>query len=239
MCLSHSAAAFCSVSSGLSVASSVTFAGEGERAGQLCAHGAMGAGVQAGGAPACAMLHPAGAPADTPAADWPALVHAALAKAGVSMVAHVPDAGHKRLIEACQRDPSLRTIPLTSEEEGVGLAAGGWLGGARTVLLMQSSGVGNLPNALAMTRECRFPLVLIVTMRGEEGEANPWQMPMGQAAATLLSAMGVDVLRADTPEDVAPVVRSALQRAFEGGSAVAVLIAQRVVGVKKFAEARR
>ncbi len=176
---------------------------------------------------------------DTPAADWPALVHSALAEAGVSLVAYVPDAGHKRLIEMCQRDPSLRTVPLTSEEEGVGVAAGGWLGGARTVLLMQSSGVGNLPNALAMTQECLVPLVLLVTMRGEDGEANPWQMPMGRAAAALLSAMGVEVLRSDTPEGVAPTVRSALQSSFEGGAAVAVLIAQRVIGVKKFTEARR
>jgi len=169
-----------------------------------------------------------------PSTDWPLEVHGALAAAGVTQVGYVPDAGHKRLIELCRDDPSMRMVPLTSEEEGVGLAAGAWLGGAKVVLLMQSSGVGNLANALAMARTCRFPLVMIVTMRGEEGETNPWQNPMGGAAATLLEAMGVEVVRADAAERVAPAVEGALRRAFGDEAAVAVLIAQRVIGVKRF-----
>ncbi len=94
---------------------------------------------------------------------------------------YVPDAGHKRLIELCQADARMRSVVLSTEEEGIGLAAGAWLGGQRSVLLMQSSGVGNIINALAMVRECRFPLLVLVTMRGENGEFNPWQVPMGQA----------------------------------------------------------
>jgi sulfopyruvate decarboxylase alpha subunit len=185
------------------------------------------------------MPHSTGANSESPAADWPTLVHAALTDAGVSLVAYVPDAGLKRLIEMCEQDPALRTVPLTSEEEGVGLTVGAWLGGARTILLMQSSGVGNLPNALAMTQECRFPLVVLATMRGEDGETNPWQHPMGQASSALLAAMGVEVLRSDTAEEVAPKVRAALARAFGDERAVAVLIAQRVLGVKQFAEVPR
>ena len=136
-------------------------------------------------------------PAPTP--DWPLQIHAALTEADVRLVGYVPDAGHKRLIELCHQDPAIRALPLTSEEEGIGLAAGAWLGGARSVVLMQSSGVGNLPNALAMARSCRFPLVVLVTMRGEEGETNPWQVPMGRCSAAVLGALGVEVTRADTP----------------------------------------
>jgi len=164
-----------------------------------------------------------------------------LSAARVTQVAYVPDAGHKRLIELCHADPGMRAIPLTSEEEGVGLAGGAWLGGAKSVLLMQSSGVGNVVNALAMAQECRFPVVMLVTMRGEEGETNPWQLPMGQAAATVLGAMGVKVRRAETPESVAPAVESALGSVYDAPAgkewAMAVLIAQRVVGVKRFVEA--
>jgi len=174
-----------------------------------------------------------------PSADWPLEVHRALAAAGVTQVGYVPDAGLKRLIELCRDDPSMRPVPLTSEEEGVGLAAGAWLGGAKTVLLMQSSGVGNLANALAMARTCRFPVGMIVTMRGEEGETNPWQNPMGAATATLLEAMGVEVARADTAEGVAPAVEGAMRRAFTDEAAVAVLVAQSVVGVKRFEAAAR
>jgi sulfopyruvate decarboxylase alpha subunit len=166
--------------------------------------------------------------------DWPLEVFDALRRAGVGVVGYVPDAGHKRLIELCHADPALRTVPLTTEEEGIGLAAGAWLGGARGALLMQSSGVGNCVNTLAMTRECRLPLVMVVTMRGEHGEYNPWQVPMGQATPAVLAAMGVVVERAERAEEVAPAVDAAARLAFGSYAAVAVLIAQRVIGIKSF-----
>src|SRR4051794_23141111 len=126
---------------------------------------------------------------------WADEIHRELIDAQVRIVGYVPDAGHKRLIELCQADESMRAVVLTTEEEGIGLAAGAWLGGERSVLLMQSSGVGNIINALGAIKECRVPLVTIVTMRGEEGEFNPWQVPMGQATRTVLEAMGTVVHR--------------------------------------------
>jgi len=130
----------------------------------------------------------------------------------------------------------MRTVVLSSEEEGIGLAAGAWLGGKRSVILMQSSGVGNVINALGMIKECRFPLVMIVTMRGEEGELNPWQVPMGQATTTVLEAMGTAVHRPTRAEDIAPAVGTALRLAHNGASSEAVLIAQRIIGIKSFQE---
>ena len=152
------------------------------------------------------------------------------------IVGYVPDAGHKRLIELCQADRSMRAVVLTTEEEGIGLAAGAWLGGEKTVLLMQSSGVGNLVNVLGMVQVCRFPLLMLVTMRGEQGEFNPWQVPMGQTTARVLEAMGVAVRQAGEPETVAAHVHTALRLAFEAQGAAAVLIAQRVIGIKSFQE---
>ena len=170
------------------------------------------------------------------AADWPQEVHGALKGAGVRLVGYVPDAGHKQLIELCHADPALHPVALTTEEEGIGLAAGAWLGGARSVLLMQSSGVGNCINALGMIRECRFPLLMLVAMRGENGESNPWQTPMGRATRSVLEAMDVSVHRVVTAEDIAHAVAAAAQRAFDGRSALAVLVAQRVIGFKNFQE---
>ncbi len=168
--------------------------------------------------------------------DWPAEVHRELAAAGVRLVGYVPDAGHKRLIELCQADAAMRAVVLTAEEEGIGLAAGAWLGGEKTALLMQSSGVGNLINVLGMVKACRFPLVMIVTMRGEQGEFNPWQVPMGEATARVLQTMGVAVRQAGEAQTVAAHVRAALARAYEAQGAEAVLVAQRVVGIKSFQE---
>jgi sulfopyruvate decarboxylase alpha subunit len=166
---------------------------------------------------------------------WPDAMHCALGELGVRQVAYVPDAGHARLIELCQADPAMLAIVLTTEEEGIALLAGAWLGGERGVLLMQSSGVGNCVNMLALSQTCRFPLLALVTMRGEWGEENPWQLPMGQSTPAVLGAAGVIVQRLDTAEDAAWAVRAAGAMAFEGQVPVALLIGQRLIGAKSFA----
>lgn len=165
---------------------------------------------------------------------WPENIHRELRDAGVRVVGYVPDAGHKRLIELCRADRAMRAVVLSTEEEGIGLAAGAWLGGGKSVLLMQSSGVGNVINVLGMVRECRFPLVTLITMRGQEGEFNPWQVPMGQATRAVLEAMGTIVHEAPSAEAIRPTVNAALRLAYNSYASVAVLIAQRVIGIKSF-----
>jgi sulfopyruvate decarboxylase alpha subunit len=168
--------------------------------------------------------------------DWSSDVFEALRNGGVRLVSFVPDAGHKRLLELCGAHEGVVTVPLTTEEEGIGLAMGAWLGGEGTVLLLQSSGVGNLVNALAALRECRFPLVMLVTMRGEHGEFNPWQVPMGQAAESVLRSMGVVVERVSEAREAGATVEAALRLAFRSYSVVAVLFSQSLIGIKSFQE---
>jgi sulfopyruvate decarboxylase alpha subunit len=170
--------------------------------------------------------------------DWPLEIHRTLTQSQVKTVGYVPDAGHKRLIELCLADRAMKSVVLSTEEEGIGLAAGAWLGGARGALLMQSSGVGNCINALGMLRECRIPLLMLVTMRGQFGEFNPWQVPMGQATPVVLSAMGVVVHEANSADAVAPAVDAAARLAYGSYQAVAVLISQAVIGIKSFQEQR-
>ena len=170
------------------------------------------------------------------AVDWPAAIHRALKSQRVRQVSYVPDAGHKRLIELCHADKSMAAVPLTTEEEGIGLAAGAWLGGERAALLMQSSGVGNCVNALTLAANCRFPLLMLITMRGEEGELNPWQIPMGQATPETLRLGGVRVLRLEQPSEALAVVSEAARLAFDGSASAAVTISQRMIGIKSFQE---
>jgi len=167
---------------------------------------------------------------------WPEAIHRELVEAKVRLVGYVPDAGHKRLIELCQAERTMRAVVLSTEEEGIGLATGAWLGGERSALLMQSSGVGNIINVLGTVRECRFPLVTLVTMRGEEGEFNPWQVPMGQATRAVLEAMGTIVQRPPSAEEIGPTVNAALRLAYNSYASVAILIPQRVIGIKSFQE---
>ncbi len=165
---------------------------------------------------------------------WPDEIFTALQAAQVRQVAYVPDAGHKRLIARCLAEPAITAVPLTTEEEGVALLAGAWLGGQRGVLLMQSSGVGNVVNMLSLARTCRFPLLMLVTMRGQEGEFNPWQEPMGRAAAPVLNLIGCRIFELDRPASAGEVVSAAARQVFDEQAMAAVLIAQRMVGVKSF-----
>lgn len=166
--------------------------------------------------------------------DWPAAIFAELKAAGVSQISYVPDAGHARLIRMAHDDPAMKTIVLTTEEEGIAIAAGAWLGGAKSTVLLQSSGVGNCINMLSLANSCRFPLLMLVTMRGEWAEFNPWQVPMGQATQTVLEAMGMTVFRLDKPDDTAEMISNAAALAFTGEQQIAVLISQRMIGRKKW-----
>ena len=166
--------------------------------------------------------------------DWRDQVFAVLKAAEILQVGYVPDAGHARLIELCRDDPEIHAVPLTTEEEGVALAAGAWLGGQRAALLMQSSGVGNCINMLSLTKNCRFPLPMLIAMRGEWAEFNPWPVPMGSKTQAALELCDVLVYRVERAEEAAETVAAALDIAFNGGLATAVLLSQRLIGVKRW-----
>ncbi|MBV9783091.1 MAG: phosphonopyruvate decarboxylase [Acidisphaera sp.] len=168
------------------------------------------------------------------AATWPDQIYDLLKSHGIRQVALVPDAGHSRLIRRCLADDSMQVVTLTTEEEGIAMLLGAWLGGDKGVLLMQSSGVGNCINMLSLGILHRTPMPMIVTMRGDFGEFNPAQVPMGSATQTVLEAMGTIVRRADRPEDVAPTVNATIRMAFNTFRPTATLIGQRVLGAKTF-----
>jgi sulfopyruvate decarboxylase alpha subunit len=167
-------------------------------------------------------------------AVWQDQVYDLLLRHDVTQFAYVPDAGHKILIDRSLADPGVHSVALTTEEEGVALLAGADLGGARGVLLMQSSGVGNCINMLSLTSGGRFPFLALISMRGDYGEGNPWQYPMGKATERVLEAMGVTCLRAESPDEVVATVGAALTMVFQAGRAVAVLFTQKLLGAKKF-----
>jgi sulfopyruvate decarboxylase alpha subunit len=167
-------------------------------------------------------------------ADWRDEIFEVIKRAGIAQVSYVPDAGHARLIDLVRADPDILAIPLTTEEEGIAIAAGAWLGGERSAVLMQSSGVGNCINMLSLAKNCRFPLLMLVTMRGEWGEFNPWQVPMGTKTQAALELMDVLVHRVENEEAAAETVAAAADIAYDGNLAVAVLLAQRLIGAKRW-----
>jgi sulfopyruvate decarboxylase alpha subunit len=165
-------------------------------------------------------------------ADWPDKLFAALKRADVRQVGYLPDGGHSRLIERCRADVDIRDVLLTTEEEGVAMAAGAWLGGERAALLMQSSGLGNCVNMLSLMRSCRFPLLMLITMRGEWEEFNPWQQPMGSIVDPVLKLCEAEVYRARTPDEVEGAAARAVQHAFGDERITAVILSQQLIGRK-------
>jgi len=166
------------------------------------------------------------------AGQWPDQLFETIKRGGVRQVGYVPDAGHARLIDRCRADPDIHDVVLTTEEEGIALAAGAWLGGQRAVLLMQSSGLGNCINMLSLARTCRFPLLMLITMRGEWEEFNPWQVPMGSIVDPVLKLCEAEVYRVREPEEVAGIAERAVQQAFGDERIVAVVLSQQLIGRK-------
>jgi sulfopyruvate decarboxylase alpha subunit len=165
---------------------------------------------------------------------WPDEIFDILQRFDVRQVPYVPDAGHSQLITRVLGERSMRAVSLTTEEEGVALLAGAWAGGQRGALLMQSSGVGNCINMFSLTQIFRFPFLTLVTMRGEWGEFNPWQVPMGSTTAGVFELSGIKVLRASHAGEVREVVEAAAGQAYNACTPTAVLLSQRLIGAKVF-----
>lgn len=171
---------------------------------------------------------------DTDKDNWPKEMFDAFVEAGVTLFPYVPDAGNKRLIEYAEEHNGVRPILLTTEEEGIAICAGADLAGQKAVMCMQSSGVGNIPNFLSFVNGGRFPVLMMVSMRGDYGEQNPWQYPMGQAARPILEAMGVLLYEVEKPEDLRPATDAAISAAFKSGRSAAIILSQRFLGAKPF-----
>jgi sulfopyruvate decarboxylase TPP-binding subunit len=165
--------------------------------------------------------------------DWPNRIHAVFKRFNVKHVGHVPDTGHAQLLTLCRDDNEINDVVLTTEAEGAPLVLGAALGGQRTALLMQSSGVGNCINTFSLLKNCGAPCVIIVTMRGEFNDFNPWQVPMGSITEDTLKLCGFHIYRIDHEADVEDVVAAACDMAFGGNLQAAVLLSQRMINRMK------
>jgi sulfopyruvate decarboxylase alpha subunit len=167
---------------------------------------------------------------------WSDDVFRAMQARSIALVCTVPDGGLTHLLELVGAERTMRLVTLTTEEEGIGITTGAWLGGQRAMIAMQSSGVGNCINALGLPTAYRAPCLMLVTMRGQWGEFNPWQVPMGQAVRPALEAVGVKCFPVDRAEEVGETFAAAADLAFNGWMSAAVLVSQRIIGAKGFGQ---
>jgi sulfopyruvate decarboxylase alpha subunit len=172
----------------------------------------------------------------TTQAHWADDVFREIKKREIASVCTIPDGGLTRLLNLVHDDKDVRLITLSTEEEGMGIVTGQWLGGKKSMIAMQSSGVGNCINALGLPAIMKAPCLMLITMRGQWGEFNPWQVQMGQATQPVLEAVGVKCFPVDRADEVAPTFAAAADLAFNGGFACAVLVSQRIIGTKGFGQ---
>lgn len=166
--------------------------------------------------------------------EWSQVLFRKFKDAGVELFTYIPDAGNARLAELAEEDNETRLVLLTTEEEGIAVQAGADLVGKKSVLMMQSSGVGNCPNFLSFVKGGNFPCLMMVSMRGDYGEQNPWQYPMGEATDAILEAMGILVIRVEHRDELEEAATAAANAAFKGGKGVALILTQKFLGAKAF-----
>lgn len=148
-----------------------------------------------------------------------------LIRFGVDFAASVPSTLFKNLLDMLEAEPRLLHVPVTREEEGVGVAAGAYLGGKTPVLIIQNSGLGNSINALAsLNKVFKIPLLILIAQRGGKGEKIPAQIPMGEATSHLLSTIGIQHYTPKNAEQISKAFQKAKKSFHTREIPVAVLI---------------
>jgi sulfopyruvate decarboxylase subunit alpha len=152
-------------------------------------------------------------------------LYEALKKVGVDFVVTFPCNWTSILIDFIACDSDIIHIPVTREEEGVGIAAGAYLGGKKPAMIMQSSGIGNSLNALgSLNLTCKIPLLILISHRGIEREKIVAQKGMGQALKKLLAGVGIQYFDLIILDEIEKILTSAFDFALNKEKPVAVIL---------------
>lgn len=165
---------------------------------------------------------------------WADTVVAVLKKYNVRYLNYVPDSKIEKLLEAARNLGGFEPLPLTREEEGIGVVCGQSIGGARGVLLCPTAGLGNSINALAsLAITYRIPCPIIIGVRGDLGEFNPAQVPMGQSTKGILDAMRIPTYSITREDEVEKMTEGALRVCYAAETPVAILVTNELAGWKE------
>ena len=133
-------------------------------------------------------------------------LYKSIKKSGIDLILSVPCAMLKGLLKIIEEKNEIQHYPVTREEEGVGIAAGAYLGGKFPAILMQNSGLGNSINAIKSLLEVyKIPIVFIMSHRGAEGEKSIAQIPMGQVTIKLLDCIEVEKYIINSSEKISEI----------------------------------
>ena len=165
--------------------------------------------------------------------SWPETIVQSLKENKVGFITYVPDAVTWRILCKLEDDPAFRVVPATREEEAVGIVAGAYAAGKRGAVFMQSSGLGNCINALgSLCIPWRIPFPIFISMRGESGEFNPAQIPMGKAVRPIMDSLGLQHFTLTKETETMMVISHTLNTCYANRLPVGLLLSTTLTGGK-------
>ena len=166
---------------------------------------------------------------------WHEIVLGALKKNDVRLATYVPDRVFTPLIKALHDDPFFTTFPATREEEAIGIVAGAWMGGMRGAVLMQTSGFGTIPNALAsLAVAYQIPLLMLVSERGTLGEFNLGQALVCRTMRPVLDSLAVETHTITRLDELEFIIDRSIKQAVATQAPVALILSPLLTGGKIF-----
>ena len=165
--------------------------------------------------------------------DWADTVVESLKSNQLHIVSYVPDKVTWRVLSKLESDPTFRVVPATREDEAIGIVAGAYAANRRGAVFMQSSGLGNCVNALgSLCIPFRVPMPMFISVRGELGEFNMAQVPVGKAVGPILDTLGLQHFALSRKEDLSEILDGAIKLTFAGRLPVGVLFSTLLTGGK-------
>jgi sulfopyruvate decarboxylase alpha subunit len=171
----------------------------------------------------------------TRTAAWHDIVLATLKSNNVKLVVYVPDKVFTPLIKALHADPFFTTFAATREEEAIGIVTGAWMGGLRGAVLMQTSGFGTIPNALAsLVVPSQIPALIFVSERGTLGEFNLGQAMVCKTMRPVLDSLGVEYHTITRQDELAFIIDRSIKQAVATQAPVTFILSPLLTGGKVF-----
>ena len=149
----------------------------------------------------------------------------------IDLILSLPCIMLKNLLLLIEEKNEIQHIPVTREEEGVGIAAGAYLGGRFPAILMQNSGLGNSVNAIkSLLHLFKIPIVFIMSHRGAEGEKILAQVPMGKLTPDLLNLLEIKTFIIDSKDQI-KYIETAVELSDSSGISTCILLKKTIWGI--------
>ena len=148
-----------------------------------------------------------------------------LEEAGINFVSGLPDGWQRNVHELVEQNDTFRYAPACNEGVAFSMCAGAWLGGMKSALIMENSGIRVAAEYIArISLGTGVPVTMICSYRGDVGETEHWGVPHGIVAEPLLQALRIKFVVVRRVEELAQAIKRAKRLSEAQLHPVAVLV---------------